>query len=66
MNEQEKKRAYTERISQTDLDTFTPLVFSVNGSMGRKWQKFYLRLVQLISEKRDQVIGFEEKFFFGC
>ena len=35
---------------------FTPLVFSTNGSMGRmgrECQKFYSRLAQLISEKRD-------------
>ena len=36
MNEQEKKRAYNERILQVDHGTFTPLVFSVNGSMGRE------------------------------
>ena len=44
MNEQEKKRACNERILQIDHGTFTPLVFSVNGSMGRECQKLYLRL----------------------
>ena len=34
MNEQEKKKAYNERILQIDHGTFTPLVFLVNGSMG--------------------------------
>ena len=35
MNEQEKKRSYNEKIPQIDHGTFTPLVFSINGSMGR-------------------------------
>ena len=35
-NEQEKKRAYNQRIIQIDHGTFTPLVFSINGSMARK------------------------------
>ena len=41
INEQEKKRAYKERILQVDHGTFTPLVFSINGNMGRECQKFY-------------------------
>ena len=53
MNGQEKKQAYNERILQIDHGTFTPLVFSINGSMGRDCQKFYSRLAQTISEKRD-------------
>ena len=71
MNEQEKKRVYNERILQIDRGTFTPLVFSINGSMGRECQKFYLRLAQM-NLKRDtfcnrfQVIGFEQKFVLCC
>ena len=45
MNGQEKKQAYNERILQIDHGTFTPL--------GRECQKFYSRLAQTISEKRD-------------
>ena len=71
MNEQEKKRAYNERILQIDHGTFTPLVFSIKGSIGRERQKFYLLLAQA-NLKRDifhnqfQVIGFEQKFALGC
>ena len=36
MNEQEKKRAYNERILQIDHGTFTPLEFSISSSMGRE------------------------------
>ena len=53
MNEQEKKRAYNERILQIDHDTFTPLRFSIYGIMGRECQKFYSRLEQMIAEKGD-------------
>ena len=53
MNEQEKKRAYNERILPIDHGTFTHLVFSVNGNMGRACQKFCSRLAQMISEKRN-------------
>ena len=53
MNEQEEKRAYNEKIIEKYHRTFTPLVFSVNSSMGREWQKFYSCLAQVISEMRD-------------
>ena len=36
MNEQEKKRTYNERIFQIDHGTFTPMVFSISGSMVRE------------------------------
>ena len=53
MNEQEKKRAYNERILQIDHGTLTSLMFSINDSIGREYQKFYSRLSQMISKKRD-------------
>ena len=36
INEKEKKRNYSERILQIDHSTFTPLVFSLYGGMGRE------------------------------
>ena len=53
MNEQEKKQTYNERSLQIDHCTFTPLVLLINNSMGRECHKFYLRLAQIIFEKRD-------------
>ena len=53
MNEQEKKRAYNERVLQIEHGTFTPLFFSIYGSMGRECRTFYSRLSDLLSEKRD-------------
>ena len=51
-NEKEKKRQYNERVLQVENGTFTPLVFSTNGAMGRECIKFYQRLSELIAEKR--------------
>ena len=69
VNEQEKKRAYNERILQIDHGTFTPLVFSIKGSI-RECQKFYLLLAQTnlkreIFHNQLQVIGYEQKFALG-
>ena len=41
MNEQEKKRAYNERVLQIEHGTFAHLVFSIYGSMGRECRTFY-------------------------
>ena len=51
-NENEKKRNYNNRIMNVDNGSFTPLVFSIHGSMGRECKTFYARLAELISEKR--------------
>ena len=53
LNEKEKKRLYNERIMQVEHGTFTPLVMSATGGMGRESSKFYSRLSELISEKRE-------------
>ena len=33
-NEQEKKRAYEERVREVEHGSFAPLVFSISGGMG--------------------------------
>ena len=53
LNEKEKKRLYNERIMQVEHGTFTPLVMSATGGMGRESSKFYSWLSELISEKRE-------------
>ena len=53
-NEQEKERAYGERIRQVDHGTFTPLVFTTSGGMGPKAKGFYSRLADLMAEKKHQ------------
>ena len=39
LNEKEKKRLYNDRIMQVEHSTFTPLVVSVTGGMGRESSK---------------------------
>ena len=51
MNDQEKKRAYNERVFQMEHGTFTPLFFLIYGSMGRECRTFYSRLFDLLSER---------------
>ena len=53
LNEKEKKRFYNERVMQIEHDTFTPLVMFATGGMRRESSKFYSRLSELISEKRE-------------
>ena len=47
INEREKKQNYNNRILQIEHGTFTPLVFSIYGSMGRECTKFYSKLAEL-------------------
>ena len=41
INEQENKRAHNERVLQIEHGLFTPLFFSIYGSMGRKCRTFF-------------------------
>ncbi len=52
-NEDEKKRHYNERVNTVEYGTFSPLVFSTNGGMGRECGAFYKRLSEMIAEKRN-------------
>ena len=54
MNEKEKKKCYNERILQVEHGSFTPLVMSATGGMGRECKKFYSRLSEIVAEKRGQ------------
>ena len=48
-HEQEKKREYNDRVIQIEKSTFTLLVFSTSGAMGKEATKLHKRLVSLIS-----------------
>ena len=54
VNEKEKKRSYNERILQVEHGSFTPIVLSATGGMGRESTKFYARLSEMIADKRNQ------------
>ncbi|KAG0718112.1 hypothetical protein GWK47_053125 [Chionoecetes opilio] len=53
-NEQEKIRAYGERIQHVDQGSFTPLVFTTSGGMGPHAKCFYSRLADVMAEKKHQ------------
>jgi hypothetical protein len=52
--EQEKKRAYNDRIIEVENGTFTPLVFGTNGAMGDECKKFHRELAHKLSNKRSE------------
>ena len=52
MFEREKQRKYEQRISEVEMGSFTPLVFSTFGGMGHASTVFYKRLAFLVSLKR--------------
>ena len=53
-NEIEKKRQYNERVLEVEHGSFTPLVFSSNGGMGRQCSTFFKRLSEMFTEKNKQ------------
>ena len=54
INEREKKRQYNERILEVEHGSFTLLVMTALGCMGREASKFYSRLSESIAEKRKE------------
>ena len=52
--EQEKKRAYNERVIQVEKGSFTPIVVSTYGGMGQEAEAFHKKLGQLIANKRNE------------
>ena len=53
LNQKDKKRIHNEQIMQAEHDTFTPLEMSPSRGRGQEKSKFYLRLPELINEKRE-------------
>ena len=52
-HEQEKRRQYDQRVREVEHATFTPLVLSTTGGMGRAATTFYKRLASMVAEKRN-------------
>ena len=50
-HEQQKKREYGDRVREVELASFTPLVFSTTGGMGKEAVTFYRRLAELLSRR---------------
>ena len=53
-NEQEKKKVYNQRVIEIEHGSFTPLVFTSNGGMGRECQHFLTTLADKIAQKKHQ------------
>ena len=53
-HENEKKRAYEQRIRDIEHSSFTPLVLSATGGMAKQSTTFYKRLASRLAEKWDQ------------
>ena len=56
-HKQEKKRQYEQRVWEVEHATFTPLVMSSTGGMGRAATTFYERLASMISDNRGVPYG---------
>ncbi len=54
MHENEKRRAYNDRVINIERGTFTPLVFSSAGGMSVETTRFMRRLALLTSQKLKQ------------
>ncbi len=53
-NEQEKKRAYDQRIREVEHGSFSPLVFSTSGGMGPTANVVYKRIASMTAKKQDK------------
>ena len=53
-NEQEKKRAYDQRVREIEHGSFSPLIFSTTGGMGTIATVVYKRLAAMIADKCEK------------
>ena len=53
-HENEKKRLYLRRVLDIEHGTFTPLIFTSTGGMGKECLQYHSRLAQLISIKKGE------------
>ncbi len=54
LHEKQKISAYQNRVLQVEKASFTPLVYSTNGGMGKQASAFHKRVAQLLSEKTKE------------
>ena len=53
-HEKVKCRAYEQRVREVERGTFTPLVMSATGGMGKRTQIVFKRLASMIASKKKQ------------
>ena len=51
-HQKEKKRVYGRRVLEVENGTFTPMVFSIIGGLGKECDTTYKRIGQLLADKR--------------
>ena len=56
-HENEKKRAYLQRVIEVEQGTFTPLVFGTNGGIGRECDLFVKNLASKLALKQNEQYG---------
>ena len=54
LHENEKKRMYERRVLEVGQASFTPLVFTTTGGMGRECLRYHSRLAELISVEKGE------------
>lgn len=54
LHENEKKRQYSSRVLEIEHGTFTPLVFTTTGGMGKECLNFHSRLAEMIATKKGE------------
>ena len=54
IHENEKQRLYSRRVLEIEHGTFTPLVFTTTGGMGKECLMYHSRLAQLIAIKKGE------------
>eukprot|EP00731_Ephydatia_muelleri_P019008 Em0011g1048a len=57
LHERQKQRSYDQRVHEIEHGSFTPLVFTTSGGMGKCASVTYKRLASLLSTKQEQNYG---------
>ena len=53
-HENDKKRWYSRRVLDVEHGSFTPLVFTTTGGMGKECIRYHSRLAELIAAKKGE------------
>ena len=54
IHENNKKRLYLRRVLDAEHGSFTPLLFTTTGGMGKECIKYHSRLAELIAAKKRE------------
>ena len=54
LHENEKKRQYSSRVLDIEHGTFTPLIFTTTGGIGKECLNYHSRLAELIAIKKGE------------